>query len=36
MNNNKDFSEQLGDLFDELSIDQAGKLIDNEIVPSKE
>ena len=35
MNNNKDFSEQLGDLFDELSLDQAGNLIDNEIEPSK-
>lgn len=35
MNNNKDFSEQLGDLFDEMSLDQAGNLIDNEIEPSK-
>ena len=36
MNNNKDFSEQLGDLFEEISLDQAGNLIDNTIEPSKQ
>ena len=36
MNNNKDFSEQLGDLFGEISLDQAGNLIDNAIEPSKQ
>ena len=36
MNNNKDFSEQINELFEDLSLDEASKLIESELVPTEE
>ena len=36
MTNNKDFSEQINDLFEDLSLDEAENLIESELKPSKD